>query len=597
MRTLIAPLPLAVVMAAILFNAVAEGRTDYGTEVSAYKGWQVRALEIRGLNSRMASNLARGLELSTKPALYPRVLEDDIARAELFLAQRGYPYATVSADFVPSNKRKEVKVLLDIDPGPPVVVKDVEIAGMPEDLSGSARGLMSVSPGSVFSDRKVEATKASLDSLLDYWGYAREKVTTDVEAVDTTTAVIRFHAEPGNINCFRKIDVHSAPDDLAPLTRKVVGIKHGRRYSPKLLRDARDNLRRLDIYRRIDLKVAEVGEDSLDLSVKVAVKDRRTAKASVRYWNDEGLRLGASWRDRNLFRGGRGLNLAGLASMLVQRLEVSLWWPALVAPRTRETVSAVIERQSEDAYTQIGFGLSLASTYFFTVDNNIQTTLLLADVSVDSKGGEAIGEAGQHGLLTQLSMRANQNSTDDPFNPRRGVSSWTEVKWAPNGSVSEYHYITWEGSGSTYLSQVEPVTLALRLGLGAGIPTGTSASVLAGERFYSGGANSMRGFGRRRLGPKDSEGNPVGGEAKLEASVELRGPIYWRIWGTLFADAGQVWLKADDIDLGEIEVAVGPGLWLMTPVGPLRFDVGYRLTLFDASEPRWAYHLSIGPAF
>ena len=107
----------------------------------------------------------------------------------------------------------------------------------------------------------------------------------------------------------------------------------------------------------------------------------------------------------------------------------------------------------------------------------------------------------------------------------------------------------------------------------------------------------MRGFGRRKLGPKDLAGAPVGGEVKFEASVELRGPIYRRLWGTVFVDAGQVWPKTGNVKLTEIEVAIGPGLWLLTPIGPLRFDVGYRLTLFDETEPRWAYHLAVGPAF
>ena len=62
-------------------------------------------------------------------------------------------------------------------------------------------------------------------------------------------------------------------------------------------------------------------------------------------------------------------------------------------------------------------------------------------------------------------------------------------------------------------------------------------------------------------------------------------------------DAGQVWRKADDIQFNEIEVAAGPGLWIMTPVGPLRFDVGYRLTDYDKVEPRWAFHFAVGTAF
>jgi outer membrane protein insertion porin family len=107
----------------------------------------------------------------------------------------------------------------------------------------------------------------------------------------------------------------------------------------------------------------------------------------------------------------------------------------------------------------------------------------------------------------------------------------------------------------------------------------------------------MRGFSRRKLGPKDEEGAPLGGEAKVEASVEIRRTLFWQIWGTLFMDLGQVWYRADDINLRDLEVAVGPGIWLMTPIGPLRFDVGYRLTDWDKTESRWAYHIAIGAAY
>ena len=107
----------------------------------------------------------------------------------------------------------------------------------------------------------------------------------------------------------------------------------------------------------------------------------------------------------------------------------------------------------------------------------------------------------------------------------------------------------------------------------------------------------MRGFKRRKLGPLDIDGAPLGGEAKLEASAEFRFPIVWRLHGTAFVDVGQVWRTLRDATVDTIEVAVGPGLWLETLVGPLRVDLGYRLTDYEKSQPRWVFHFSIGPAF
>ncbi|MGD9403455.1 MAG: BamA/TamA family outer membrane protein [bacterium] len=585
-------------MAWVLAAAVGAVRadTDYEREVMAYKGWKVRGIEVRGLKRRTASNLSKGLFLSTRPAFYEDALEDDMARIKLFMARRGYPYTTVTPAFSPNEAWKDVKVTFNIDPGPAVIVREVSLTGVPEDLEAPAWRLVLTTEGSVFEDARVEATKASLDSLFLYHGYARVDVVSDVAGLDTASVRVSYDMRAGRVNCFRDVAVKGAPDDLVALTEKVSDIWHGRRYSTKALTDAQDNLRRLDIYRRIVFDMAEVGEDSLDLTINVAERDPRTVKATLRYWNDEGLRLGLSWRHRNLFRAGRGFYTAAVASRLLQRAEVSLWWPALLAPRTKEEFSVGFERENEEAYEQVSYGIIVSSTYFFTIENNIQVSLQVGDVSVTYKNPDAANLDVPQGFLAVLSTRANQNSTDDPFNPRRGFSSWSTLSWGPDG-ISQNAYIKWEGSASTYLGQVEPAVFALKLGLGLGTPLGDTPALIPGTRFYSGGSNSMRGFARRKLGPKDSEGAPLGGEAKLEASVEIRGPLFWRLWGTAFLDAGQVWSKVDEFDLSEIELAAGPGLWIMTPVGPIRFDVGYRLTMRDVTEPRMVYHFAIGTAF
>ena len=104
----------------------------------------------------------------------------------------------------------------------------------------------------------------------------------------------------------------------------------------------------------------------------------------------------------------------------------------------------------------------------------------------------------------------------------------------------------------------------------------------------------MRGFRRRKLGPLDADGAPLGGEAKAEFSLEGRFPLFWRFRGALFADAGAVWSDRGSIDWGDMETAVGPGLMVRTPVGPLRADLGYRLGDRVPDQPRWVFHFSIG---
>ena len=90
----------------------------------------------------------------------------------------------------------------------------------------------------------------------------------------------------------------------------------------------------------------------------------------------------------------------------------------------------------------------------------------------------------------------------------------------------------------------------------------------------------------------------------LEASAELRMPVWGKLGAVAFIDAGNVWSDVWQFELGDLRYAVGPGLRYLTPIGPVRFDVGYQLNPIDGllvdGEPekrRWRMHFSIGQAF
>lgn len=87
--------------------------------------------------------------------------------------------------------------------------------------------------------------------------------------------------------------------------------------------------------------------------------------------------------------------------------------------------------------------------------------------------------------------------------------------------------------------------------IGLGVPYGNSSSLPFEKGFYAGGANGMRGWAYRTLGPGSYAEESLNefdkmGEIKLEASVEYRFPIFWYLNGALFADVGNVWLLEEN---------------------------------------------------
>ncbi len=571
-----------------------------------YKGLRVASVSITGLDDDIASDLKRGLALSQsrgflgagRPALYEDVFDEDIRRCVLFLAQRGYPYATIDAVFTARAGGISVDIILRINPGPPVTVASVDIDGVPPSLIDRATDHVTLRAGQVCADAAANEATTAIRSLLKNNGYADATVEARLDWRDSIVVDVRFAATPGRRYRFGDKVVSGARDDLVPLVRKSMETETGQWYSPHAVQRSRDNLRLLDLFRQARVRTRPVAGDTLDVTAELIEREPQLLETGVGYWTDDLIRGRARWMHRNLFRRGRGVSVGASASAFLQKGNVSVWWPALIGPRTRATASYRIEHQDEDSYNLLRSGVDVNLTYHFSMLTTARAGVEVSNVDLDVTEATNAELDIEDGRLTVLSLRLGRTAADDRLYPSRGTVSWLDILWAPPGQfASDNHFISVEASGTVYRPLGRSVVLAMRAKAGAVEPIAESIDVLPNYRFVSGGASSMRGFKRRRLGPRDADDSPIGGETKIEAAAELRFPLVWRFRGAIFVDAGQVWERSSDTDLADLSVAVGPGLRLATPVGPVRFDLGYRSTDIYADEPRWVFHLSIGPAF
>jgi outer membrane translocation and assembly module TamA len=146
---------------------------------------------------------------------------------------------------------------------------------------------------------------------------------------------------------------------------------------------------------------------------------------------------------------------------------------------------------------------------------------------------------------------------------------------------------------------------ANRLQIGIIDPAGNDqANVPFSKKYFLGGATSIRGWGRYEVSPLSGLGLPIGGDSMFVFTSELRRTLHGVLGGVVFFDAGNVWADAWGLRLDNLRYAVGPGLRYQTPIGPVRFDIGYQLNpirgLLVNGEPQsrpWRIHVSIGQAF
>jgi outer membrane protein assembly complex protein YaeT len=118
------------------------------------------------------------------------------------------------------------------------------------------------------------------------------------------------------------------------------------------------------------------------------------------------------------------------------------------------------------------------------------------------------------------------------------------------------------------------------------------------ERFFAGGDATNRGFALDTLGRPATiqNGFPIGGNGLLIFNAELRVPVRGGLQVVGFVDTGNVFEKAGDIALGDLRTSVGFGLRYKSPVGPLRFDMGFKVHR-EPGEGAHAWFVSFGQAF
>ena len=138
--------------------------------------------------------------------------------------------------------------------------------------------------------------------------------------------------------------------------------------------------------------------------------------------------------------------------------------------------------------------------------------------------------------------------------------------------------------------------LALRGNLGS--IAGTSRNdIPADERFYAGGGGSIRGYGYQLAGPLDDENDPIGGRSLIELNGELRYRMSDTIGLVYFIDGGTVADNALPSLEEDVFIGTGIGVRYITPIGPLRADIGIPLDRRSDVDDMFQIYVSIGQAY
>jgi len=219
--------------------------------------------------------------------------------------------------------------------------------------------------------------------------------------------------------------------------------------------------------------------------------------------------------------------------------------------------------------------------------------------------------------LSKFSTSVIRDTRDDVLYPNKGTFAVADGEIAARALGSQVGFAKTFVQGFAYLPLKTPRRMILALGarLGAAhafklsrtTPTGTADDVLlpASERFFAGGDTTVRGFSLDRLGDArtiSTSGFPTGGNGEIVLNAELRVSVLgMRAEAVGFVDAGNIFQRATDLNLGDLRPAVGFGGRYRSPVGPIRVDLGFNLNRKElvpgTLERGYVLHISLGQAF
>jgi outer membrane protein assembly factor BamA len=260
---------------------------------------------------------------------------------------------------------------------------------------------------------------------------------------------------------------------------------------------------------------------------------------------------------------------------------------SLTLARSREEFAAetlITDKQGVSWEQRMRFARNLALSYVYRFERNHTFD---TDPDPDFPFDLTIN-------IARLIGTAAWDTRDDPADATRGGLLSSSLEYAPEPLGSDIRFVRYLAQ-AYYFRPIGRLVLASagRVGLAAALG---GQDFIPSERFFAGGARTVRGAQEDGLGPRDFFGDPTGGEALLVLNQEARVPLYRWLRGVAFVDFGNVFEKPSAITFGGLEGAMGFGFRLETPFALLRVDYG-RLFSPEPGQRSGRWSFGIGQAF
>jgi outer membrane protein insertion porin family len=575
-------------------------RVSINIEISEGLPARIRQVTIVGnddyeseyLIDRMDSGVANPLvPFSSRDEYSKQRLAGDLERLRSIYLDDGYVNFRIDSTQVTiTPDKRDIHITVNLSEGDRYTLRDVKLAGTFVVPESELSQLITISPGDIFSRKEVTGATDRIIERIGDEGYAFANVNAipDIDEEKKEVSLTLF-IDPGPRVYVRRIDFIGNYKTRDEVYRREMRQLEGGWYSTSKVERSKTRLQRLVFVESADVKLQRVPGKDDQIDLEVTVKERLAGSFIIGagYQDGQGLLLNVGVTEDNFLGTGNrvAVNLNTSSVNRVVSLSHTNRYHTIdgvsrgfdVFYRETDTEQANIARFAFDRYGgSIRYGIPLSEFDSLRPSVGYERTRLLQGTEPSDEIIDFVDTYGTVYNEYLANLGFVHDTRDRVVFPTKGNQQSVSLEVAVPGSDLTYY------KGTYNLGHFFPITGRLTLNARGEVAYGDGYQDTLGlpffEKFYAGGVRSVRGYRTNTLGPKDSFGNPFGGDFRVLAGLEAFFPWFgaentsnFRM--SVFVDAGNVYVDYDAFEASDIRMSYGVGAIWLSPVGPLTFSL------------------------
>ncbi len=553
-----------------------------------------------------------------KGAYNQEKFDADLNRIKMLYRSKGFLDTTVTSKIDTSDDGANIYITVIIDEGERYLVGQMDLEGKMNFPEAEVRSKIKIRPGDPFDYSRIKEDVDNIRSFYYDYGYMdadidlKHKYNAKDDRMD-----LNFDINSNDVIYVGKINIIGNTKTKDKVIRREIRAYPGERYDGKKLKKSKERIYNMGFFEDVYLETVPTSTpDVKDLNI--TVKETKTGELSFGggYSSVDAFIGFAQIKQKNFdilnfptFTGG-GQDLTIRGEIGSTRTNYFLSWTDPWIFDLPLLFGADLYREEHDRdsdsgwdYTETRTGGSLRFGKEITDEWNTGLIYNLEEVKIsdipDDSSQDLKDELGTN-YLSRVTWNLQYDSRDNKFSPKKGWLIGSSLENSGGFLGGDKDFVKGSGVITYYHTFFEIFVLELKARGGVVKEYGDSDSVPIYERFFAGGATTIRGYKQRAVGPRDSDDNnvAVGGRARAIGNVEITFPVFKNlIKGAVFYDIGTVTARVQDITKAdEYKAGAGLGVRVKTPIGPVKLDWGYPLNdnWNDKKEGQFYFSVSHG---